>query len=192
MSTVSPTIPAASAVLRQILVSRRSCRELAPTPLEEQELAELLWAAQGITDSEGRRTAPSAGATYPLEVYAVTPAGVLHYEAAADRSVTVRAGDHRAELAAAAGQETPGVAPVTIVIVAVVSRLEARFGPEKAGRYLFLDVGHCAQNVLLEAASLGLAAVPMASFDADRVRSVLGLPEGNQPVELLPIGRRAV
>jgi SagB-type dehydrogenase family enzyme len=187
MMTSAPAhAPAVS--LDETLERRRSTREFAPRPLTDAEVRRLLWAGQGVTDAEGRRTAPSAGAQFGIELYAVTPSGVLHYEPATDDVAVIAEGSRRAELqAAAAGQECVGQAPVTIVIAGVVSRLEARYGGHALG-YLLLEAGHVGQNILLEAVALELGAVPCAKFDADAVASVAGLPAGQVPLEIIPVG----
>ena len=174
--------------LEAALDQRRSVRAFLPDPLSDQELGQLLWAAQGVTDSEGRRTAPSAGALYPLEIYAVTPTEVLHYDPATHAVGVQREGDHRRDLEAAAlGQEAVGEAPVTFVIVAVIERTAAKYG-DRATRYVQLEAGHAAQNLLLQAVALGLGAVPIGSFSDERVEVILGLPINERPLYLVPVG----
>ena len=188
MSTAAPSIPADAVVLHEILRRRRSARAFAPIALTDAELHELLWAGQGVTNAEGRRTAPSAGAMYPLEAYAVTAGGVFHFEPTTDRVVLLAEDDRRAALqAAAADQASVGSGAGTIVLAGVLSRIEARFGDRAAG-YLLLDTAHAAENILIEASALGLAALPMASFDAAAVAAVLELPEGEVPKELVVVG----
>jgi hypothetical protein len=68
--------------IESALRRRRSVREFDRKPVTLLEVSQLLWAAQGLTDPEGKHTAPSAGALYPLEVFLVAgkegelPAGV--------------------------------------------------------------------------------------------------------------------
>lgn len=174
--------------LEAALDQRRSIRSFLPDPLTEEEIGQLLWAAQGVTDPLGHRTAPSAGALYPLELYALTPTAVLHYEPAV-HAVTVRfQGDHRPELQAAAwGQDPVGEAPVTLVIAAVVERTAAKYG-ERSTRYVQLEAGHAAQNILLQAVALGLGAVPIGAFRDGQVAALLELPGAERPVYLVPVG----
>ncbi len=187
-SSISP-VNSATLTLDDVLRRRRSVREFAPTPLTDSEIHALLWAAQGITDSEGRRAAPSAGARYPLEVYAVTPNSIVHYDPATNATAVVARGDRRAALrAAAADQAFVEEAALTVALTAVKARTAERYGPGLAARYILLDTGHAAENVLLEAVALGLGAVPMAKFDPAAVQAVLGIPADHEPIELIAIG----
>lgn len=154
-------------------------------------MSQLLWAAQGIA-AHGGRTAPSAGALYPLEVYLVTPTGCEHFIPRQHRLGKVRAGDLRPELAQAAlAQGFVGLAPLTLILCAVYHRSAARYGPDRGARYTLLEAGHAAQNVLLQAAVLGLAAIPVGAFDDQAVQRLLGLPPDHEPVYLLAVGRPA-
>ena len=182
---------AGSLSLEEALARRRSVRSFSPRALTAAEVGQLLWAAQGVTDEQGRRTAPSAGATYPLEVYAVTPEGVSRYLPGEHALRPVRAGDVRPELGAAAlGQESVASAPLVVVISGVVARMAARYG-SRADRYVWLEAGHAAQNVLLQAVALDLGAVPIGAFDDDRVRAVVGAPADEAPLYLVPVGHPA-
>lgn len=176
--------------LEEAIQRRRSVREFSDEPLSASEISQLLWAAQGITDAHGHRTAPSAGALYPLEVYAVTHEGVFHYDPEAHSLTAVREGDLRRDLyETALRQEAVLQAPLTMVIAAIYARTESRYGRERTPRYVHMEVGHAAQNVLLQAVSLDLGAVPVGAFEDGRVRSVLGLPADQAPLYLIPIGR---
>ncbi len=184
-----PTLrPKGSANLEEVLAQRRSVRQFAETPVTMAELGQLLWAAQGVTDPAGLRTAPSAGALYPLEVYAVTREGVYHYEPAGHRvMIQVRGDSRRALYAAALEQDAVLSAPVTIVFAAVYARTSQKYGDERGPRYVHLEVGHAAQNILLQAVALNLGAVPIGAFEDARVKQVLGLPSNQQPLYLIPI-----
>jgi SagB-type dehydrogenase family enzyme len=171
------------------LERRRSVREYAPDRLSEAEVAQLLWAAQGITADWGGRTAPSAGGLYPLEVYAVTPEQVLHYLPDGHRAEIAIEGDRRASLMGASLDQDPVArAPLVVLIAGVPARTAARYG-DRAARYVDLEVGHAAQNVLLQAVALELVAVPIGAFDDEAVADVLALPDGHEPRYLLPVGR---
>jgi len=175
--------------LEETLARRRSVREFLDTPLTLVELGQLLWAAQGITSSVGQRTAPSAGALYPLEVYAVTRDAVYRYEPNAHRLIVHARGDARAALyAVALLQEAILRAPTTIVIAAVHARTAQKYGEERTPRYVALEAGHAAQNVLLQAVALNLGAVPIGAFLDDQVMHVLTLPRDHQPLYLIPVG----
>jgi len=174
--------------LEEALAGRRSVREFSSRSLTPDEIGQLLWAAQGETTDDGRRTAPSAGGTYPLELCAVTADGVFRYLPAGHALRLVRSGDVRADLArAAVGQAFVGQAPLVVVVAAVPSRTEARYG-SRAARYVALEAGHAAQNVLLQAVALDLAAVPVGSFDDASLADLVGLAEDEMPLYLLPVG----
>ena len=178
--------------LEETLARRRSLRAYAATPLTLAEIGQLLWAAQGITDPEGRRTAPSAGARYPLEVYIVLPEAVYHYRPHSHELHLHGPGDRRPALhRAALGQESVLTAPAVIVITAVYRRTAERYGDRRTPRYVHMEVGHAAQNVLLQAVSLGLGSVPVGAFYDDRVHEVLALPADHEPLYLLPVGHPA-
>jgi SagB-type dehydrogenase family enzyme len=174
--------------LEAAMATRRSVRELANDPLSRAELGQLLWAAQGITDEEGRRTVPSAGATYPLDVLVATEEGVARYVPDGHRLAWLGATDVRAALRMAAGdQAVVGEAAAVIVISGVVERTAPRYG-ERAERCVTLEAGHATQNVLLQAIALELGAVPVGSFDDAEVHRVLGLATGEAPLYLVPVG----
>ena len=176
--------------LEEALSRRRSVREFAATPLTLEDLSQLLWAAQGVTDAEGRRTTPSAGGLYGLELYGVLPTGVYHYEPGAHRLVRISSADLRAPLdAAALGQGMVRQAPATFVIAGVYERIERKYGRARGPRYVHMEAGHAAQNLLLEAVARGLGSVPVGAFDDARVQQTLGLPDDHKPLYLLPVGR---
>jgi len=178
--------------LEQAISQRRSVREFAKNPLTHEQLGQLCWAAQGITDvRQGFRAAPSAGALYPLEIYLVTPDGLFHYRPAGHKLDRLDAKDLRTPLyRAALEQAWIAGAPATMVITAVVQRTAAKYG-DRAPRYCLLEAGHAAQNVLLQAVALGLGAVPVGAFEDQRVRELLHLPSDQNVFYLIPIGRPA-
>jgi len=177
--------------LHEALRGRRSRRDFSGEPLTPDEVGLLLWAAHGITGPDGRRTAPSAGNTDPQDVFAVTPEGTYRYLAEAHRLEVRHEGDLRADLSAAArDDERFEKAGAILVIVATPERTAVRYG-DRTPRYVALGAGHTAQNVLLQAEALGLAAYPVGAFADDRVLAVLGLPAGLLPLYLIPIGRPA-
>jgi SagB-type dehydrogenase family enzyme len=175
--------------LEAALRHRRSVRAFAPEPLTEAEIGQLLWAAQGVTVDWGGRTAPSAGALYPLELHAVTSSHVFHYLPDGHRAEVTAERDVRPDLMAAAlDQESVGQAPLIVAVVAVPVRTAAKYG-DRTERYVDLEAGHAAQNVLLQAVALDLVAVPIGAFDDDAVAETLTLPHGHEPRYLLPVGR---
>lgn len=175
--------------LEEALARRRSVRTLTSAPLDWATIGQLLWAAQGVTDPrEGLRTTPSAGALYPLELYAATPEGVFHYLPRTHQVERTLADDVRGRLRKAALDQACLDAPLVLAIAAVYERVTARY-PDMGRLYVDLEIGHCAQNVLLEVVALGLAAVPVAAFDTERVARILDLPAGEVPRYLIPVGR---
>ena len=177
--------------LTEALAQRRSIRQYQPQPLELTDVSQLLWAAQGVTSSNGRRTAPSAGALYPLELYLVTPDGQYRYDPNRHQLEVLGEDDVRTELSRAAlSQEAVETAPAVFVVAAVHSRTELKYG-ERTERYVNLEAGHAAQNLLLQAVVLGLGAVPIGAFDDDEVQEVLSLPSDHEPLYLIPVGHPA-
>ncbi|HET9601422.1 MAG TPA: SagB/ThcOx family dehydrogenase [Acidimicrobiales bacterium] len=174
--------------LEEAIAQRRSGREFRSDLLPLWLLGQLLWAAQGITGPGGKRAAPSAGALYPLELYVVEPAAILHYLPAGHRVERRSDVDRRPELEAAAfGQDFVGSAPVVVVIVAVVERTRRRYGAVAAD-LVNREAGHAAQNLLLEATAHGLAAVPVGGLDPRAVEVALALPPGHEAVYMIPVG----
>jgi SagB-type dehydrogenase family enzyme len=177
--------------LEEALAARRSIRDFTPEELTLEEISQLLWAAQGITASWGGRTAPSAGALYPLEVYVATSDGLSRYLPEGHRAESISTADVREALAEAAlGQAAVAEAPAVFVITAVPARTEAKYGG-RAERYVHMEAGHVAQNVLLQAVALGLGSVPTGAFADEEVARVLELPPGEVPLYLVPVGHSA-
>jgi SagB-type dehydrogenase family enzyme len=176
--------------LEHALARRRSIRSFAPGELGREETSHLLWAAQGITEAAtGRRTAPSAGALYPLELSIVTSDGIFRYLPTSHALERVLARDDRKALAhASLEQDAVAEAAVDVVIAAVPERSAVKYG-DRAERYLLLEAGHVAQNLLLEATSLGLGAVPIGAFDDDAVARVVRLRSGERPLYIVAVGR---
>lgn len=172
--------------LAAVLAARRSYRTFGPRTIEDRELGQLLWAAQGTID--GHRTAPSAGALYPLQIRVIDASGVWRYVSAEHALVRESANGLRGSLCTAAlGQDSVCHAPVTLVISATFAVTARKYGA-RAERFATLEAGHAAENVLLEAAALGLAAVPVGAFDETSLRRTIGLPAGETPLYLIPIG----
>lgn len=170
------------------MAARRSVREFAAEALSLREISQLLWAAQGITDPRGLRAAPSAGALYPLELYASTPDGVYHYVPHQHFLEVVGEEDRRGHLwEAGLRQGALQRAPAIFVITAVYQRTEAKYG-DRAERYVKLEAGHAAENILLQAVALELGAVSIGAFSDDQVQAALELPADHQPLYLIPVG----
>lgn len=182
--------------VEQALRRRRSIRDFTSQPLALAEVAQLLWAAQGITGTEGERSAPSAGALYPLETYLVVgqvrdlAEGVYRYEPRRHLLALVREGDRRASLARiAVEQACVRDAAADLVFAAVYSRTTRKYG-ERGERYVHIDLGHAAQNVYLQAEALGLGTVIVGAFDDEQVARLLPLGRGQRPLAIMPVGRK--
>ncbi len=183
-----PPEPASSMLLEEALRRRRSVRSFTTQALTQQEIGLLLWAAQGVTDGSGHRTAPSAGALYPLELYAVSASGVAHYVPEGHRLEQLDVGDVRNELShAALDQAAVRDAAVVVVVTGVVARTRGKYG-DRAERYVALEAGHAAHGILLEATALGLGAVSIGAFEDEGVRVALRLPSGTFPYYLVCVG----
>lgn len=175
--------------LEAALSRRRSVRQYADQPLPWQIIAQLLWSAQGVSDPAGKRTAPSAGALYPLELYVTTGEGLFHYQPPRHAVLVVGREDLRPALhRAALGQSAVLRAAAVFVIAAVYARTEAKYGRERSPRYVHLEAGHAAQNLLLQATALGLGAVPIGAFYDEQVSQSLSLPDDHAPLYLIPVG----
>lgn len=174
--------------LEEALAARRSVREYTDQALTWEEIGQLLWAGQGITRDWGARTAPSAGALYPLEIYVATGEGMYHYVPQGHRAAMVSDADLREALwKAALRQDAVRQAPAVFVIAAVYERTSAKYG-ERAERYVHLEAGHAAQNVLLQAVALGLGGVSIGAFEDGQIQDILGLPGDHKPLYLIPVG----
>jgi len=194
ISLPSPRIQSQISV-EAALLTRRSVRTYSDAPLTLPEAGQLLWAAQGITDPNGFRTAPSAGALYPLELYLVVKSvdrlspGIYHYLPTDHQLRLLSEGEVSDQLSSAAlRQSAVKDAPAVIVFSAVPERTMARYG-ERGMQYVFMEAGHAAQNVCLQAVALDLGTVTIGAFDEDEVRTILNLPEREIPLYLLPVGR---
>jgi len=175
--------------LEKALGARRSIREFKRDRLTDGELSQLLWAAQGVTSLDGLRTAPSAGAIYPLEIWVVTGSGLYHYEPREHGLTQHCDGDLRPEICRAALlQEAITQAPAVFVIAAVFERMARKYGEQRTPRYIHMEVGHAAQDLLLQAVALDLGAVVIGAFNDREVESVLSLPADQKPLCLIPVG----
>jgi len=200
-STETITLPApalkGTLSVEAAIAGRRSVRGFSDAAITLRQLSQLLWAAQGITSEDGtRRAAPSAGAKYPMEVFVVAgkveglPAGVYRYVPKGHSLALLKKGDVREALCAEAlSQQSVASAPASIVIAGVYERTRGKYG-ERAERYVHIEVGAVAENVYLEAESLGLATVFMGAFSDGGVREVVGTGEA-EPLGIMPVGARS-
>jgi len=175
--------------VEQALLERRSVREFTEEDLTWGEISQILWASQGITEKRcGLRTAPSAGALYPLKLYVVKREGVYHYLPQGHKLEKTLEGDLRFSLSRAAlGQRAVREAPADIVITAVYQRTQRKYR-ERGIRYVHLEAGHAAQNIHLQVVALGLGSVPIGAFNDSEVQRVLRLPQNHEPIYIIPVG----
>ena len=181
--------------LEKTLQERRSIRQYKNAPIPLSDLSQLLWASQGISGSGGRRTAPSAGALFPLDVYIIAgkvtglSAGIYSYDPHKHELTRVAEGDARAEMSKAAlGPSSIKSAPAVLVLSAVYERTTVKYG-ERGIRYVHMEVGHVAQNIYLQAAALNLGTVVIGAFDDDGIRKVLHMTGRAHPLYLMPVGK---
>ncbi len=175
--------------LERVLAIRRSVREFADEPLTLRQLSQLSWSAQGITGSDEERAAPSAGALYPLELYVATADGLFLYDPQRHALHSRTTHDPRPAMCKAAlSQEAVARAPAVFAIAAVYRRCEVKYG-RRARFYVHLEAGHACQNLLLQAAALGLGGVPVAAFEDRALHGALDLPADRRPLYLIPVGR---
>jgi SagB-type dehydrogenase family enzyme len=171
--------------LTQALATRRSVRAYLPTPLTNAELSQILWAAQGITDKQGHRTAPSAAAQYFLHVYAASADGFFEYLPSGHKLQKLSGQDLRSKFST---QQSVNQAPTVLVITADFEKAAGKYGTDKGPRVAILEAGHATQNVLLQATALGLAAVPVAGIEPKDVHKVASLPANYTVIYLAPVG----
>ncbi|MFA4858387.1 MAG: SagB/ThcOx family dehydrogenase [Candidatus Margulisiibacteriota bacterium] len=175
--------------LENSIKNRRSERSFLSDELTLAQISQLLWAAQGITDPDwGLRAAPSAGAIYPLEIYVVRPSGIFHFVPEKNILEQTSNQDRRSALAQAAlGQSFVEEAPAVFVLAANFIKVRQKYGG-RTERYVYIETGHAAENLLLEATALGLGAIPVGAFWDDIAKRMLALPEELFPIYLIPVG----
>jgi SagB-type dehydrogenase family enzyme len=185
--------------LEEAVSRRRSRREFKSSPLTLEQVSQILWAAQGITDPGGLRAAPSAGALYPLDLYLAVgkqgvegvEAGTYHYDPQSHTLERILEGDVREALARLAVEQMfIAEAPVVLVITGEYERTSWKYG-ERATRYVHMEAGHVAQNVYLQAEALGLGTVTAGAFQDEELSGTLGLPTEHRPLYVMPIGHPA-
>jgi SagB-type dehydrogenase family enzyme len=187
-----------STPLESTLEDRRSRREFAPGPISLAEVSQLLWATQGHTHPDGLRTAPSAGATYPLVIrLVVSEGGVPALEPGRYR---YRPGDHALVFESSEGaqpdlqrasydQEWVGEAPIVVAITGLVARTAREYGDRAGDLYVPVEAGHAGQNLHLQVEALGLATVSVGGFEDEPVATALELDQA-RPFVLYPVGQR--
>lgn len=176
--------------VEKALKERRSVRAYKSEPLTMSDVAQILWAAQGVSEpTKSLRTAPSAKGTYLLEVYLISgnvtglPAGLYKYQPGKHELARITEGNAKEKLFAAASQPPIKNAPAALVIAGY---------PKKSTNpgWMYLEAGHAAENVYLQAGALSLGTVTMAGFKAEEVKKALSLPEDEQPIYIMPLGKK--
>lgn len=183
--------------VEEALKKRRTVRSFAHRGLELNQVSQLLWGTDGVSDPRGYRTAPSAGATYPLEIYLVvgergvaglTP-GLYRYAPEAHSLTLIQPGDLRGPVARASLHQTwMAEAPVMVLLAAEYRRCQARYGGERGIRYTHMEAGSASQNLFLQAEALGLAAGIVGAFQDRTLQDLLKLPAQHEPLLVMPVG----
>lgn len=186
-----------SVSVEQALRQRRTIRSYRRQSLQLRQLSQLLWAAQGITESRGsKRAAPSAGALYPMDIYAVLgvgsvadlEAGVYRYESEGHKLLRTTKGDLRDGVAKAAlSQMWMAAAPVEFVITAEYRRINVKYG-QRGVQYAMIEAGHIGQNLFLQAEALGLRAGIVGALNERALIETLKLPRAHEPLLIMPVG----
>ncbi len=182
--------------LEESLVKRRSVRDYTGELLTIEEVSQLLWAAQGTTSNWGGRTAPSAGALYPLEVYVIVgdvqdlAIGIYLYKPKKHEVVMIADKDVRQQLAGAAlGQSSVKKGAIDLVFTAVYQRITRKYD-DRGIKYVHMEIGHAAQNVCLQATAMDLGVVTIGAFNDQEVSKILNLPKDEEPLYIIPVGKR--
>ena len=181
--------------IEQAIHNRRSVREFSNKPLSLAEVSQLLWSAQGVTDDKGLRSAPSAGALYPLTLYLVVgnvkglKPGIYQYAPDGHQLRKMKNGDSRKDVARAALQQYWIQESAAVLIFSAIEKRTTRKYGQRGIRYIHIEVGHSAQNLFLQAQSLGLAAAVVGAFDDSRIETIMNLPTEEQLLYLMPLGR---
>jgi len=175
--------------LEESIARRRSEREFLDKELTLEQISQILWSAQGITDpAYGFRAAPSAGALYPLTIYLVKKDGVYRYLPDGHKLIQIAEEDKRPSMVRASlGQSFINDAPLDVVIAVNFRITEAKYGA-RAFRYVCMEAGHVAENIQLQAVTLGLTSVPIGAFWDDVIKSALNLPDTQDPLYILSVG----
>ncbi|MCD6326876.1 SagB/ThcOx family dehydrogenase [bacterium] len=200
--TIRLPTPEATGTLsvEEAIKRRRTVRSFSQKPLNLEQVSQLLWSAQGITDDRSRflRAAPSAGALYPLELYLICgkasvtglAAGVWSYAPETHSIRRIDEGDRRDSVAIDSGRQMWAAdAPVSLVIACEYARTARKYGA-RARRYVYFEAGNVSQNVYLECESLGLSTAAIGAFSDDKLSVTLKLPPRITPLLVMPVGYR--
>jgi SagB-type dehydrogenase family enzyme len=175
--------------LEEALAKRRSVRQFSSEPIKRSQISQLAWAGQGITEPQrGLRTAPSAGATYPIELLFAIPEGLFVYRPVDHSLMQIGNQDIRSGLAAAASMaESVAGAGCDIIVAGSIRKLTDQY-KDNARKFMYMEAGHIAQNIQLQAVCLGLGSVTVGGFDTKEVRKVSNLTRTLDPLYIICVG----
>jgi SagB-type dehydrogenase family enzyme len=180
--------------VEKTLTLRTSVREFKKASLTLSQVGQLLWAAQGMNRPEGHRTAPSAGALYPLETILMAgevkdlDPGIYRYTPEDHHLAPTLAGDLRKDIAVASlDQSWVREGPAILILTAIYERTTGKYG-QRGYRYVHMELGAASQNLHLQAAAMGLGTVAVGAFHDDKIRTLMHLPKNEHPLLIMPIG----
>ena len=176
--------------LEAAIGNRRSVRSFTNEKLSYETIGQLLWAGQGITDSvSGKRAAPSAGAIFPMELYVVMADGVYRYDPIKNSLLKNNRNDVRTPLSNASyKQQFIKDAPLLIVIAGSPKKIMEKY-PNKIKEFMYLEAGHIAQNIHLQAVVTGLASCPVGGFESNKVKQICKMTQGQEAVYIIAVGK---
>jgi len=168
------------------LSERHSVRDFSSKELSLQDLSDLLWAANGINRSDGKRTAPSAMNKQDVDIYVIMKSGAYLYDAKNQALKPVVSKDLRGDVAG--GQDFVKAAPVSLVLVSDISRFGSMASKEMNTIMGAVDVGTVCQNINLFCAATGLITVPRASMEKEALKQSLKLTNNQILIMNNPVG----
>jgi len=174
--------------IEETITKRRSVRNFQKKNLTIEQISQILWSAQGLTSKRGFRSAPSAGAIYPMEIYFASNDGLFRYIPQGHKIEKLKDGDLRSQLCNAAfGQDFISYAGISIIICCDYEKIISKYS-KRGIRYADMEAGHITQNIQLQAVSLGLGSCPVGAFNDGSVSKLLQLPKNLTPIYIIPVG----
>jgi SagB-type dehydrogenase family enzyme len=185
--------------VEEALRARRTHRSFVSRGLTLKQFSQILWGAYGVTAKEYGyflKTAPSAGALYPIDIYAVLGGagvetlapGVYHFRPENHSVRLIKEGDLRVQLARdSVHQMWMAESPLMLVITGEYERSSVKYG-RRGKTYTHIEAGHVGQNIFLQAEAIGLKAGIVGAFDNKRIIKTMGLPARHDPLLLMPVG----
>lgn len=179
-----PDLQRKTQTVMKMFDERRSVREYSLQMLSDQDLSDLLWAAQGVNREDGRLTSPTAMNRQEIRLYVFTAKEASLYDPKTHSLTQVAKGDHRAIVAS--GQNFAKAAPVSLVMVADMEKFGMK--GEQAQWMVGADAGIVTQNINLFCAAAGWATVTRGTMNKEAISKLLGLNENQIPVLNNPVG----